>query len=259
MMDRRAFTTLLGSAAAWPLAARAQQRTIPVIGWLNGAGSATKYNFDAFRRGLNERGYTQDTNVRIEFTSAQGRYDRLPALAADLARRQPSVIFIDGSTPASLAAKAATSTIPIVFAIGSDAVALRLVDSMNRPGGNVTGVNFLSRTLLPKRLELLHELVPRATTIAFLANPTNSATEQNTQDLQAADRSIGKQIVVIPASTAIEIDAAFATMAREHLDALVVGQDTFCTTSIIKSSLLRRVMRSRQSTLLVRSSWRAAS
>jgi putative ABC transport system substrate-binding protein len=181
----------------------------------------------AVRKGLNETGYVEGRNVAIEFSTAEGQYDRLPALAAELVRRKVAAIFIAGGTPAALAAKAATATIPIVFASGADPVALGLVNSLNRPGGNVTGVLFLSEMVLPKRLELLRELVPQAATIGFLRNPTNPVTEQNTKNTQAAARSLGQQIVVLDASTADEIDQAFSAIVGQRIGALVVSPDLF--------------------------------
>jgi putative tryptophan/tyrosine transport system substrate-binding protein len=224
---RRQFITLLGGAAAWPLAAGAQQRAMPVIGWLESAGPSSEKVSAAVRRGLQETGYVEGRNVAIEYVSAEGRYDRLPALVADLVCRQVSVIYIPGGTPATLAAKAATATIPIVFNNGSDPVALGLVRSMNRPGGNVTGVSFLSDTILPKRLELLRELVPQAATIAFLVNQTNSIADGITAEVEQAAHKVGQRIAVFRASTAEEIDTAFMAMVREGVGAVVIGQDVF--------------------------------
>jgi putative ABC transport system substrate-binding protein len=226
-MRRRDFIGLIGGAAAWPVAARAQQPAMPVVGLLDGAERTSGSVLAAVRAGLNETGYFEGRNVVIEFSAAEGRYDRLPALAVELVRRKVSVIFAPGSTPAALAAKAATVTIPIVFANGGDPIALGLVKSLNRPGGNVTGVLFLSDSVLLKRLELLHELVPQATTIAFLKNPTNPTAEQNTTNIQAAARTLGRQLIVLDASTADEVDRAFATIVRERIGALVVSQDVF--------------------------------
>jgi putative tryptophan/tyrosine transport system substrate-binding protein len=226
-LRRRQFITLLGGAAAWPVTARAQQPAMPVIGFLDAAEPTSGSPLAAIRKGLNEAGYVEGRNVAIEFSSAEGRYDRLPALAAELARRQVALIFIGGSTPAALAAKAATTTIPIVFTSGADPVALGLVNSLSRPGGNVTGVLFLSDAVLLKRLELLSELVPQGTAIAFLRNPTNPSTQQNTKNMQAAARSTGQQIIVLDASTPDEIDQAFATIVRQRVGALLVSQDVF--------------------------------
>jgi ABC-type uncharacterized transport system substrate-binding protein len=226
-MRRRDFITLLG-AAAWPLLARAQQPALPVVGLLHSSSSDDDVSpVAAFRRGLNETGYFEGRNVAIEYRWAEGRYDRLPALAADLVRRQVSVIAAIGNTVAALAAKAATATIPIVFVTGGDAVDVGLVTSLSRPGGNLTGVSSLNVGLVPKRLELLHELVPMATTIAVLLNPTNPVTEQLSRDLGNAARSMGQQILVLHASSDAEIDAAFAAIAPGHAGALVLGPDVF--------------------------------
>jgi putative ABC transport system substrate-binding protein len=227
ILQRREFIAALGGAAAWPLAARAQKRQTPLIGWLDAAGPPGEQVVTAVRKGLQETGYVEGRNVAIEYVSAEGRYDRLPALAADFVRRQVSVIYISGSAPAALAAKAATATIPIVFNNGSDPVALGLVKSMNRPGGNVTGVIFLSDTILPKRLELLRELVPQVATIAFLVNPTNSNADGITAEIEEAAQKIRQQIVVFRASTDGEIDAAFMAMVQQGIGAVVIGQDVF--------------------------------
>jgi putative ABC transport system substrate-binding protein len=227
-MKRREFLRVLGGvAAAWPVVARAQQPRMPVIGFLDGAEPSSGVVLAAIRKGLSETGFVEGKNLAFEFSAAQGQYDRLPALAAELVRRQVALILIGGSAPAALAAKAATKTIPIVFAAGADPVGLGLVNSLARPGGNITGFLFLSDTLLSKRLELLREIVPRATTIAFLRNPANPAAEHNTQSIQAAALSVGHQLTILDASTADQIDAAFTEIVRQGLQALVVSQDVF--------------------------------
>jgi putative tryptophan/tyrosine transport system substrate-binding protein len=228
-MRRREFLTVLsGAAVAWPLAARAQQPAMPVIGLLSIPsleGSADLLR--AFRRGLNETGYVEGENVAIEYRWAENQIDRLPALAAELVRRRVAVLVANGGFPASFAAKAATTTIPIVFIAAEDPVRRGLVASLARPGGNLTGVNFLSAELVPKRLQLLRELVPAAAKVAVLVNPTGSTPEVTVKDAEAAARAIGLQIRVLEASTSREIDVAFATLVRERVDVLFVGTDSF--------------------------------
>jgi putative ABC transport system substrate-binding protein len=228
-MRRREFLTVLsGAAVAWPLAARAQQPAMPVIGLLSIPsleGSADLLR--AFRRGLKETGYVEGENVAIEYRWAENQIDRLPALAAELVRRRVAVLVANGGFPASFAAKAATTTIPIVFIAAEDPVRRGLVASLARPGGNLTGVNFLSAELVPKRLELLRELVPAAAKVAVLVNPTGSTPEVTVKDAEAAARAIGLQIRVLEASTSREIDVAFATLVRERVDVLFVGTDSF--------------------------------
>jgi putative tryptophan/tyrosine transport system substrate-binding protein len=230
-MKRREFITLLGGAAvAWPLAARAEQPVMPVIGFLDSRSSDTiSERLRAFRQGLKESGYVEGENVAIVYRFAENQYDRLPELAADLVRRQVAVIATAGDDVA-LVAKAATTTIPIVFLASQDPVKLSLVASLNRPGGNLTGINFVAGELVAKRLELLRELVPGAARVAVLLNPANAMSAETTlRDVEPAARAIGLQIQVFNASTSREIDAAFATFVRERPDALFVSSDTFFT------------------------------
>jgi putative ABC transport system substrate-binding protein len=228
-MKRREFITLLGGAAAWPLAARAQQPALPVIGVVNGGSlDASARYVAAFRKGLSETGYVDGQNVTVEYHWLEGQYDRLPALMADLVRRRVAVIATPGTTPGTIAAKAATATIPIVFGVAEDPVQLGFVASLARPGGNATGSNFFSVEVVAKRLQLLHELVPKAIRVAVLVNPANAATAESTwRSAQAAAPTIGLQIQILNAATIAEIDAAFATLARERPDALFVAPDGF--------------------------------
>jgi putative ABC transport system substrate-binding protein len=227
-VKRREFITLLGGAvAAWPLAARAQQPAMPVIGLLHGTSPETNMDrLRGFHRGLKDTGYVEGENVTIVYRWAENQIDRLPELAADLVRRQVAVIAAVGGAASVLAAKAATTTIPIVFNINEDPVRLGWVASLARPGGNLTGINFLSGELVAKRLELLHELVPAATRLAVLVSPvTATNTETTLRSVQSAARAIGLQVQVLNASTSREIDAAFATFARERPDILFVAGD----------------------------------
>jgi putative tryptophan/tyrosine transport system substrate-binding protein len=227
-MRRREFITLLGGAATtWPLATRAQQ--MPVIGYLGtGSPESDAARVNAVRVGLKEAGYVEGHNVAIEFRWGQGQNDRLPALVADLVRRQVAVIVTLGSTPATLAAKEATTTIPVVFSVGVDPVAAGLVASMNRPGGNITGVSFLTSLLGPKLLELLHETVPTALNIPLLVNPTSPTfAETLSKDAHAAARALGLELYVLHASTEGDFDTVFSTLAQLRADALVIGGDAF--------------------------------
>jgi putative tryptophan/tyrosine transport system substrate-binding protein len=230
-MRRREFITLLGSTvAAWPVAARAQQQPAkPVVGFVSPRSSNGSARFAAaFGKGLNEAGYVADQNVTVEYYWLDGQYDHLPSLMADLVRRHVAVIAIPGSHPAALAAKAATTTIPIVFGVGEDPVKLGLVASLARPGGNATGINFFVAEVLAKRLGLLHDLVPKAVRVAVLVNPANaSTTEATLRDIPEAARALGLQIQVLNASASREIEVAFAGLARDQADALFVAPDGF--------------------------------
>jgi putative ABC transport system substrate-binding protein len=226
-MRRREFVTLLGgAAAAWPLTARAQQPALPVIGYLRSTSLADSTHLvTAFRQGLKEAGFVEGQNVAIEFRWAEGQVDRLPALVADLIRRPVAVIV--GNLISTLAAKAATTTVPIVFTTGSDPVRDGLVASLNRPGGNVTGVVFITGVLGAKRLDLLRQLVPKATTIAMLVNPTAPDTEAERSDVQAAAQAIGQQLIVLDAGSDRDLEPAFATFVRRGAGALHVGAGAF--------------------------------
>ena len=230
-MGRRDFVALLGgTAATWPLAARAQS-SLPVIGFLNIGSPETWANYlGGFRQGLNQTGYTENANVAIEYRWARGQYDRLPALATELAERKVTVIAANGGSRSALAAKAATATIPIVFTFGDgDPVKHGLVSSINQPGGNVTGVTMIAGALEPKRLELLREVMPKASAIHMLVNPTNAGVAQDIPEVAAVAKGLGLVFEVIPASTETEIGAAFEKMAQQRAQALMVANDGFLT------------------------------
>ena len=228
-LKRREFITLLGGAvAAWPLAARAQQPAMPVVGFLHPLSPDTfPDRLRAFRQGLKDTGYVEGENVAIEYRWAENQIDRLPELAAELARRNVAVITTIGGTTPALAVKAATTIIPVVFMVGEDPVRLGLVASLARPGGNLTGINFFAAELVAKRLELLRELVPAATRVAVLVNPTGSDAETTLRDVEPAARAMGLQIQALNANTSGEINEAFANFVRTRPDALFVSSDPF--------------------------------
>jgi len=238
-VTRREFITLLGGAAAWPLAARAQQPAMPVIGFLHSASAATFADrLRAFRQGMKETGHVEGDNVHIEYRWAENQLDRLPALAAELVRRQVAVIAAP-NTASALAAKAATTTIPIVFLSPEDPVGFGLVASLARPGGNLTGINWFASELAAKRLELLRELVPGAARVALLVEPANvRITEGTVRDVEAAARAMGLQIRVLNANTSREINTAFATLASERPDALFVGTSSLFAARRVQLALL---------------------
>ena len=239
-LKRRKFITLLGGAAVtWPLAARAQQPAMPVVGFIrDGSADANARYMAAFRKGLDETGTIEGQNVIVEYHWLEGKYDRLLALMADLVRRQVAVIATAGNLP-TLAAKAATATIPIVFGVGDDPIRLQLVASLARPGGNATGINFFNAELTAKRLRLLHDLVPTAVRVAVLLNPANaSSTESQLQIVQEAASTVGLQIQILNATTIGEIDAAFATLERERPDALFVAGDAFFVSRAVQFATL---------------------
>jgi putative tryptophan/tyrosine transport system substrate-binding protein len=226
-MRRRDFIILLaGAMGGWPSAARAQQKAMPVIGVLGSTSRGAPF-VATFLEGLAETGYVEGQNLAIEYRWAEGRYDRLPALAAELVKRRVDVIATQGGIPPTRAAKSATSTIPIVFAVGTDPVEDGLVASFAQPGGNLTGVTFMMAELIPKRLELLSELVPQARVIALLVNPNNPTAERTMRDAQEAARAKEVQLLILKAGTESEIDAAFASFVQLHASALLVGQDSF--------------------------------
>jgi putative tryptophan/tyrosine transport system substrate-binding protein len=227
-MRRREFITLVGgAAAAWPLAARAQQPGMPVIGFLDAASLETEVRGLAeFRKGLSEIGYVEGQNIMIEYRSAEGQADRLPALAADMVRRRVAVI-VTVANNAAVAAKATTTTTPIVFTVGGDPIKMGLVDSLNRPGGNITGVSFLSSDIVAKMMEAMHELMPKAARIAALVNPTNQNAAADTKEAEAAARTLGLELQVLNASNGREIDDAFALLVERRAAALLIEGDPF--------------------------------
>jgi putative ABC transport system substrate-binding protein len=229
-MKRREFITLLGgAAAAWPLAARAQQPRMPVVGFLDsGSPQSGAFRVAPIRQGLNESGYVEGRNVAFEYRWAEDHNEQLPALAADLVRREVAVIVLIGSTSA-VAAKSATATIPIVFAIGGDPIKLGLVASLNRPGGNSTGVSFLINTLVAKQFEVLHETVPKTEFIGFLVNPTNANAERDTKNVLAAAELVGQKMAIVQAHTDGDLEAALTTLVQQRAGALVVVADPFFT------------------------------
>jgi putative ABC transport system substrate-binding protein len=231
-MQRRAFILALGGAAAMPFAARAQQPAMPVVAFINaGSTDGSARSAAAFRKGLGETGYVEGQNVTVEYHWLEGQYDRVPALITDLVRRRVAVIATPGIPSATIAAKAATTTIPIVFGVSEDPVKIGLVASLARPGGNATGINFFNSEVVAKRLGLLHELAPKAARIAVLVNPANASIAESTlREVREAAPTLGLQIHVLNASTIGEIDAAFAAIARERLDALFVAGDAFFAT-----------------------------
>jgi len=241
-IGRRQFiSAVCGATVAWPLAARAQQ-PMPVVGFVNGGSvDGSAHYAAAFRKGLNETGYVEGQNVTIEYHWLEGQYDRLPTLMADLVRRQVAVIATPGSIPAALAAKAATATIPIVFGVGEDPVQLGLVANLARPGGNATGINFFVQEVAAKRLRLLHDLVPKAVRVAVLVNPANESTESALRAVQEAAPIIGLQIQILNAGTIGEIDAVFATLARERPDALFIAGDGFLNSRRVQFATLTAV------------------
>ena len=238
-MKRREFIALLGGAAAWPLAARGQKVAMPVVGYLHSdSPQPVARLLAAFREGLSETGYVEGQNVAIEYRWAQNDLARIPELVADLVRRRVPVIATPGSSAAALAAKAATTTIPIVFSLGLDPVQLGLVASLNRPGGNITGVNSMSNELLPKRLGLLHELLPAAARFAVLVNPKNPTTQSLEKDVQAATAVMGRQIEILTATTHTDIDAAFVSLVQRRADALVVHPDNLFINRRVQLAIL---------------------
>ena len=237
---RELLSALGGTAVAWPLAARAQQPALPVVAFINAGSPDGSARFvGAFRKGLNETDYVEGQNVAVEYHWLENQYNLLPALVAELVRRQVALIATPGSTPAALAVKAATATIPIVFGIPQDPVQLGLVASLARPGGNATGINFFISEVAAKRLQLLHDLVPKAIRVAVLVNPANAPLSESTlREVKEAAPTIGLQIQILNATTIGEIDAAFASLVREHSDALFVAPDTFLTSRAVQFATL---------------------
>ena len=237
---RRLIAGLGGTTFGWPLAARAQQPAMPLVGFFgNGSAETSATGVTAFRKGLRETGYVEGQNVTVEYQWLGGQYDSLPALMADLVRRQVAVIAMFGSVPAVRAAKAATTTIPIVFSVPGNPVQLGLVASLPRPGGNATGINFFSHEVVAKRLRLLHDLVPKAVRVAVLLNPANASSAESTlREVQEAAPAIGLQIQTLNATTIGEIDAAFAALARERADAMFVAPDGFFTSRRVQFATL---------------------
>ena len=241
---RELLAALGGAVAAWPRAARAQQPALPVVGFIRTTSADDSLKLvEAFRRGLGEAGYVEGRNVLIEYRYAQGQIDRLPALAADLVTRRVAVLAATGGTVSARAAKAATSTIPVVFTTGDDPVKAGLVASLSRPGGNVTGVSVFTARLGAKRLALLHELIPAATTIAILLNPKNPDSEDEAKDVQEAARALGVEILVLYAGTENEIDAAFTKLVEQRTGALMLGADTFFTSQRARIATLSTYLR----------------
>ena len=242
-MRRREFIAAVGAAVVWPLAARGEQSALPVVGFINaGSADGSARYAAAFRKGLNETGYVEGQNVTVEYHWLEGHYDRLPALLADLVRRQVAAIATPASAPAALAAKAATATIPIVFGVAQDPVELGLVASLARPGGNATGINNFDQEVTAKRLRLLHDLVPKAVRVGVLVNPANaSVTATTVQEVQKAAPTIGLQIQILNAATIGEIDAVFAAFAHERPDALLITGDSFFTGRLVQLATLTAV------------------
>ena len=238
-MKRRAFISLIGGAAAWPLAARAQQPAMPVIAFIDATSAVASARWTAaFRNGLNETGYTEGRNVAVEYHWLEGRYDRLPALLAEIVGRRVALIATPASTPASLAAKSATTTIPIVFGVSEDPVKLDLVANLARPGGNATGINFFVTEAGAKRLGLLHDLVPAAVRIAVMIDPSSVTAEPTLREVQKAASALGLQIQIFNASTGPEIETAFVTISRERTDALFVAPDAFFGSRRVQLAIL---------------------